>query len=215
VDTSAKSAISIQLQFKEPSAVQNDLQRLTLYVIRHGECEHNVLGRAAARDDTPLTERGREQARANGRLLQTLVAKLDDLDFYASSLHRACVTMEIIRETIGLPPYKYRADRRLMEGDLGDHTWLPAEEMLAHPGFVADPWNYVRPDGESQAMVHARVGRFLATLRRDSVIVAHALSVNMIRAHYLKLTPEQLLGYPIQNSGIIRLSDGVETPFRE
>ncbi len=186
---------------------------LTLYVIRHGECEHNLLGRAAARDDSPLTERGREQARANGQLLKQIAGPLQQLDFFASSLHRACVTMEILRESAGLPPLNYRGDRRLMEGDLGDHTGLTASEMLSHPEFLADRWNYVRPDGESQAMVHARVGRFLQALARDSVIVAHALTVSMIRAHYLGLSPEQMMGYHMPNAGIMRLSGGSETYF--
>ena len=39
-----------------------EFDALTLYVIRHGECEHNVAGRAAAQNDSPLTTRGREQA---------------------------------------------------------------------------------------------------------------------------------------------------------
>jgi broad specificity phosphatase PhoE len=179
-------------------------------VIRHGECEHNLLGRAAAQDDSPLTARGRDQARRNGRLLRELVGSLDEIDFYASPLHRTCVTMELLRESAGLAACGYRADRRLMEGDLGDHTWLAAEAMLSHPEFVADPWNYVRPDGESQAMVHARVGRFLATLKRDAVIVAHALTVSMVRAHYLGLAPE-VAGFHMPNVGIMRLSRGRET----
>ena len=33
----------------------------TLYVIRHGECEHNVAGRAAAQNDSPLTATGRSR----------------------------------------------------------------------------------------------------------------------------------------------------------
>jgi broad specificity phosphatase PhoE len=101
----------------------------------------------------------------------------------------------------------------MMEGDLGDHTWLTAEEMLNHPEFVADPWNYVRPDGESQAMVHARVGKFLTTLKHNSVLVAHALTVNMIRAHYLGLTPAEILGYEIPHAKVLRLAEGVETVF--
>lgn len=100
-----------------------------------------------------------------------------------------------------------------MEGDLGDHTWLKASEMMSHPEFLADPWNYVRPDGESQAMVHARIGRFLQTLTSDSVIVAHALTVSMVRAHYLGLSPEEMKGYHMPNAGIIRLAGGTETYF--
>jgi bisphosphoglycerate-dependent phosphoglycerate mutase len=44
------------------------LNDLTLYVLRHGECEHNVEGRFASHDDSPLTANGREQAR-EGRVV--------------------------------------------------------------------------------------------------------------------------------------------------
>jgi broad specificity phosphatase PhoE len=189
------------------------LKPLTLYVIRHGECEHNVEGWAASHDDSPLTQRGRAQARENGILLRELAAPLDSLDFYASSLHRACATMEILREAAGLKPTGYRADRRLMEGDLGDHTRLTRREMLGHAGFAADPWNFVRPNGESQAMVYTRIGSFLATLERDSVIVTHALPTVMLRAHYLGLPPEEAMGYDMGNAGLLRLSTGSETIF--
>src|SRR5215467_783244 len=61
---------------------------LTLYVIRHGECEHNVEGRAASWDDSPLTVNGRAQARANGALLKQLAGDLSHFDFFASPIHR-------------------------------------------------------------------------------------------------------------------------------
>ena len=100
----------------------SDFRNLTLYVIRHGECEHNAAGWAAGHDDSPLTERGRAQARANGRVLLEVAGRVDGLDFFASSLHRTCTTMELLREEIGLPATGYRADRRLMEGNLGDQN---------------------------------------------------------------------------------------------
>ena len=184
---------------------------LTLFVLRHGECEHNAAGWAAGHDDTPLTARGREQALANGRLLARHVDLFDTLHFYASPLHRACATMELVRQAAGLPMTGYRADRRLMEGDLGDHSRLKASEMLSHAAFIADPWNYVRPNGESQAMVHERVGRFLTGLTADSVIVTHALPITMIRAHYLGLSPQEAIGFNMGNAGLLRLADGGET----
>ena len=145
---------------------------LTLYIIRHGECEHNVAGRAAGQDDSPLTPKGRDQARANGRLLAQLVGlPLDQLRFFCNPLHRTCTTMELLLEEIGLPQNRYRSDRRLMEGDLGDHTGLPGPAMLEHPDYVNSPdlWNYIRPRGESVAMVYDRVGEFLSSLTSDSV----------------------------------------------
>ncbi len=193
------------------------LRALTLYVIRHGECEHNVAGRAASQNDSPLTARGREQARANGRLLTELAAPLERFQFFASPLHRACMTMELVREAAGLPPTGYLADRRLMEIDFGDHTWMTRAEIDsdAQAHFLADPWNYRRPNGESQAMLFERTGRFLQTLSRDAVIVTHAWSARMIRSHTLGLPPEVTVRYDAPHAGILRLSQGTEAAFGE
>jgi probable phosphoglycerate mutase len=190
-----------------------DFRAFTLYVIRHGECEHNAAGWAAGQDDSPLTALGKEQARANGRVLRDVADDVAALDYFASSLHRTCCTMELLRVEIGLSQNGYRADSRLMEGHLGDHARVSTGDFLRHPDYVADPWNYVRPNGESQVMIYERVGRFLAGLTRYSVIVTHALPVTMIRAHYLGLSPEQAMGYQMGNAGLLRLSMGTETLF--
>ena len=191
-----------------------DFRAFTLYVVRHGECEHNAAGWAAGHDDSPLTAMGRGHAGANGRALAA-IADVTALDFFASSLHRACCTMELLREASGLPATGYHADRRLMEGDIGDHSRLPATDMLRYPNESPDMWEYVHPDGESVAQVHARVGRFLKTLKRDSVLVSHALTSSVIRAHYINLSPEEALGYHMPNAGLLRLSMGTETLFGE
>lgn len=188
---------------------------LTLYVVRHGECEHNAEGRVASHDDSPLTARGREQARANGRLLKTVAGDLSAFDFYASSLHRACTSMELLREGAGLAPTGYRADHRLMEMHCGDHTWLRWKEIPAedHARYRSDPWHVVRPGGESQAAVFERIGAFLGGLERDSVIVTHQIPARLIRAHYLGLTPEEAVRYVQPHTGIMRLSAGAEAYF--
>lgn len=191
----------------------SDFRDLTLYIIRHGECEHNAAGWAAGHDDSPLTARGREHARANGRVLAEVAGDLSRLDFYASSLHRTCTTMELLREAAGLPPTGYHADGRLMEGNLGDHARMKAQEMLRHAQSAADPWNFVPPFGESVAQVHARTGRFLPTLKRDSVIVTHALTSAVIRGHYLDLSQDEIMGYHMPNAGLLRLSMGTEAAF--
>ena len=191
----------------------------TLYVFRHGECEHNVERRVAAQNDSPLTARGREQARANGVLLKELAGPLERLAFYASPLHRAAMTMEIAREAAGLPAIGYIADRRLMEIDCGDNTWRKWPEIAADasrdPLWESDPWNYVPPHGESLSMLHARVGAFLNTLTGDSVLVAHAGTLRMIRSHLLGLSQVATMEYHPPNAGILRLSGGSETYFGE
>ena len=193
----------------------SDFRALTLYVLRHGECEHNVEGRLASIDNSPLTERGRSQARANGRLLKDLVGDLSALEFHASSLHRACATMELLREAAGLLPTGYRADHRLMEMNCGDQIWMRWADIpeADRAAYRADPWHLMRPGGESQKAVYDKVGRFLAGLTRDAVIVAHTVPVRLIRAHYLNLTPEEAVQYEHPHAGIMRLSAGSEAYF--
>lgn len=189
----------------------------TLYVIRHGECEHNVAGRVAGQNDSPLTVKGRDQSRANGALLAQVAGDLSAFRFHASPQHRAASTMELVREGASLPATGYVADRRLMEIDFGDHTWMTMAELDAggHKRLSAQSWDYRRPDGESWADVHDRVGRFLNTLESDAVIVTHGGTARMVRGHYLNLPPEEILRYNAPHAGIMRLSQGTEAYFGE
>jgi probable phosphoglycerate mutase len=193
----------------------SNFRAFTLYLVRHGECEHNWHRRIGAQDDTPLTEHGREQARANGRLLREMGLDLNRLQFIASPLHRACATMELLRAEAALEPYGYRADRRLMEIDFGDDTGKTIREIAERKmgGFGEANWDYVRPHGESVAMAQARVGRFLDTLTRDSVLVTHAGIIRLIRGYVLGLSRAETLEYHPPNAGFLRLSGGTEAAF--
>ena len=194
-----------------------DFHSLTLYVLRHGQCEHNLAHLVAAQNDSPLTAKGREQARANGALLKEIASPFDSLGFYASPLHRAAATMEILREAAGLPRDRYVADRRLMEINCGANTWRRWPDIEADasrdPVWQIDPWDYVHPGGESLSMLNTRVGEFLHELTRSTVIVAHAGTMRMIRAHMLGLSKEATMAYHPPNAGILRLSAGSEAYF--
>jgi probable phosphoglycerate mutase len=188
-----------------------------LYVIRHGECAHNIEGRIAGQNDSPLTARGREQATANGVLLKSLVPNLSSLAFFSSSLHRACDTMELVREAAGLPASGYSADRRLMEIDCGENTWLTWPEIekraAQDPIWHRDRWSYAHPNGESLVDLEARVNEFLREVKQNTVVVTHAGVVRMIRKFVLGLSREQTLEYHPPNAGIMRLFGGTETYF--
>jgi probable phosphoglycerate mutase len=161
--------------------------------------------------------RGRKQAAANGISLKRLVPDLSSLAFFASSLHRACATMELMREAGGLPATDYIADRRLMEVDCGENTWLtwPEIEKRAEqdPIWHSDRWRYAHPGGESLIDLENRVSEFLRTMKRDAVLVTHAGVVRMIRKIVLGLSREATLEYHPPNAGIMRLSGGTETIF--
>ena len=148
-------------------------------------------------------------------MLLDAAGRIDDLDYFASSLQRACTTMELLRDELGLPAGGYRADRRLMELDLGDFTRSShsALSRVIPEELRSEPWNYVSPNGESDLMVYERVGQFLGSLSRDSVIVTHSVPVAAVRAHYLGLSLEQAMGYHMGNAGVMRLSMGTEALF--
>jgi len=81
----------------------NDFRNFTLYVLRHGECEHNVEGRFASHDDSPLTASGREQARSNGRLLRDLAG--NDMTYLTNSITLAGgESIDVLLDASGLAP---------------------------------------------------------------------------------------------------------------
>jgi len=53
--------------------------------------------------NTPMTEKGRAQARAVGEILKREVGMQPKLDFVSSPLARARLTMEIVLAVLGLP----------------------------------------------------------------------------------------------------------------
>ncbi len=131
---------------------------VTLYLARHGETEANCEKLFSGRKNTPLTERGREQARAIGLALEREVGMAPGLAFVSSPLERARVTMEIARETLGLPREGYTTDARIEEINLGEWDQLTDDEARArNPALfdarTADKWNVHVPGGENYAEV--------------------------------------------------------------
>jgi broad specificity phosphatase PhoE len=153
-----------------------------LFYVRHGETEWNQQGRLQGQHDSGLTALGRAQAVHCGEILRQLLARdgrdAGALDFVSSPLGRARATMEVMRAALGLEPVDYRTDARLAELAFGRWEGVAYPELLAHERVTLaareqDKWNFVPPGGESYADLLVRVRAWHATLRRDSVVVAH------------------------------------------
>ena len=155
----------------------------TIYFIRHGETEWNAAGRFQGWRDIPLNDRGRAQAARSGDILSGLMSRRGHdpagVSYVASPLGRARETMELMRGALGVPPQNYIADERLREISYGHWEGLTVAEMeAAHPDVFAarkaDKWGIAAPGGETYAAIAQRLKDWVASLKQDTVAVAHS-----------------------------------------
>lgn len=153
-------------------------------LVRHGETAGNA-GRVVQTDDTPLNDRGMQQA-------QHLARRLADHDIgfvLCSDLPRARMTAAPILALSGAPS-EYTP--LLRERNFGDLRGIPYAELSADifaPG-------YVPPGGESEEVFHARADRawlrvveLSASVRGDLLVVTHGLMCGALVRRCVQLEP--------------------------
>ena len=94
---------------------------MKLYVARHGETEWNRLNKVCGRTDSPLTDKGLQQA-------QLLAERLDSCSIdviIASPLSRAQETARAVAERKHLPVL---TDERLIEQDYGVYEGVQRDD---------------------------------------------------------------------------------------
>ena len=181
-----------------------------IILVRHGETEWNVARRFQGRADSPLTERGRRQARAMAGLVRDLVAREDGpWRLVASPSIRTRLTAEAIAAATGL---SLETDDRLMEIDCGEWEGLTWDEAPPIPDDNAERWTFRRPGGESCADVHVRVVSFLAALPpepgRRLVVVSHGVTGRVLRGAYAGLEPDGVFAQETPQDAVFRLMEG-------
>ncbi len=114
-----------------------------LFLVRHGETEHNRQNLALGQEDVPLNETGQRQAEALGRTLagERLSA------VYASPLVRAIRTAEAIVKPHGL---EVVIEDGLIEMDVGEMDGLPFPEVRERFPVFIERW--LGPEGSTERM---------------------------------------------------------------
>jgi probable phosphoglycerate mutase len=150
--------------------------------VRHGETEWSVAQKHTGRTDVPLTDRGREQARALG-------ARLAGREFalvLSSPLQRALETCRLA----GLGDRLEVVDD-LAEWDYGDYDGLTTAEIRSqHPDW--DLWRDGCPGGETPDQVGARADRVVARVRDaggDCALFAHGHVLRVLAARWIEEAP--------------------------
>ncbi|HKA24715.1 MAG TPA: histidine phosphatase family protein [Candidatus Eisenbacteria bacterium] len=161
-----------------------------IWLVRHGETQWSTAGRHTGCTDVPLTEGGREQARA----LRGILGGRRFALVLTSPLARA-------RETCELAGYGGVCQPLddLREWDYGDYEGRTTASIREErPGWTV--WSGGVPHGESVEQVGARAARVLERVEQapgDVALFSHA--------HFLRILAAVWLGLPPVDGRLLRL----------
>jgi broad specificity phosphatase PhoE len=189
-----------------------------MYFVRHGQTEFNLERRHHGRLDSPLTERGRDQARRAGETLATLIDPRDGVIF-SSPLGRALETARIIADVVAVES-SIVVDPDLMEIGMGSAEGTTQAEMEQRwPALKAAPANEAMslqsPDGETMEALAERLGRALRRVAdhhaASRIVVSHGVAGRVLRALYVGLNNVEAFRLEAPQDALFRLNGGIIT----
>ncbi len=193
----------------------------TLFIVRHGETEWNTQKKLQGSSDSPLTEKGIEQAKESAAYFKnTKFAAIFSSDLLRASRTAEFIALEhnlLVKTTAlmrernfgkyeGRQVSEFRADLRKMIADLSE---------VEKKGFK------LVEDMESDNEVITRLLIFLREVSlaydgKNVLIVTHSGVIRMLLTHFGFVTAEGLDGLTIKNLAHIKVDcDGNEFFLRE
>ncbi len=155
---------------------------LTLYVLRHGETEWNVVNRIQGSKDAPLTEQGKDD-------IKNIAPKIADLTLqsvYVSPSLRTQNTVKLLR--LSAP---FQLDERIREMYLGPFEGLTWEEIKrkdseAYEAYWYHPQKFQHPSTESFVDVQRRVESFLQHIEKNYqsgniLVITHGVIIKIMQ----------------------------------
>jgi broad specificity phosphatase PhoE len=177
-----------------------------LLLVRHGQSVWNESRRFQGATDITLSDLGRGQAEALGRLLRG--RRLSAV--YASPLVRARETAEIALAGAGVTPVPVESLREL---SLGDWEGCTVDEIRGRQGdpyaaWVRTPLDCPPPGGEPLEEVRRRVVDALETIARahpdgeDVLVVTHGGVISVYACHLLGCSLNELWRFRVDNASL-------------
>lgn len=177
---------------------------MVLYLMRHGETIHNREKKYST-DDNPLSQEGKNQARAAGKKIPIL-----DLDeVWVSPLARTGETFDLACRDMEIP-FRYVDDLR--EIDAGKFKGLTFDQGQAlYPEatdlYLKDYINKPLPGGETIREAYGRAGRLLEDIRKadkNILAISHGGLIGLILAH-MEGDLDHYYSYGLANCQIVRV----------
>ena len=191
-----------------------------LVLIRHGQSQANADGHFTGLLDSPLTDRGRQEAVAAGRRLGE--SGLHFSAAFTSTLMRAIATTRLALNALGQADLAPRQDAALDERDYGVLSGLDKE--TAYLRYGAEQVEYWRrsyvglpPDGESLRDTVARIVPFYlrhiqpAAMCSPTLVVGHGNALRALVMALEGLGPSEIEALEIATGSIRVYGFGPDT----
>ncbi|MGC2940365.1 MULTISPECIES: histidine phosphatase family protein [unclassified Brevibacterium] len=191
----------------------------TLYVVTHPESRHHVEGRVGGWFDSPLTERGRSQARSIAAELRRRIPTDASAEVFTSDLARTRETAEVVAEALGT---RAEVAAGLREKSYGvaegrEQAWLDerfvfppkpvdvspkpddvsgGERMLDHQARLDHDEGIEGAETRRElgARVYAAMDEILARPAGHQVVVTHGFAHTFVIGRWLEL-PLEAMGW--------------------
>lgn len=160
----------------------------TIYIVRHGQTEWNLLGKTQGHGNSDLTPKGIEQA----ELLADSMTKYPIDYIYSSDLGRAYQTAEIIGNKLNIELEKTEALREMNFG-----TWegriikdIIEEDPELYKMWRNEPHLAKIPQGETLSQIKERTDAFIKEINekydgKHIVLVTHSLCARIMLLSFL------------------------------
>lgn len=187
-----------------------------IYLLRHGQTEWNVEGRYQGQLDSPLTEKGKLQAKENALKISKYI-DINTSKLYASPLTRARDTAYILAEALEIKRNDIIFEENLKEINYGIFEGKTKEYCRTKLSreFEAREmakYNYVLEGGESYEMVEVRLREWLKNVEKEKmiVVIAHEMINRALRGIYSEMKKDEMLMLRQSNDVLIKLENGKE-----
>lgn len=167
----------------------------TIYIVRHGQTEWNILGKTQGHGNSDLTAKGIEQA----ELLANSMTKYPIDYIYSSDLGRAYQTAEIIGNKLNVKVEKTEALREMNFG-----TWegrlikdIMEEDPKLYHQWRNEPHLARIPQGETLDQIKERTDAFIKEINekydgKHIVLVTHSLCARIMLLSFLNSSVENI-----------------------
>ncbi|MBN3292081.1 F263 bisphosphatase, partial [Polypterus senegalus] len=164
------------------------VQPRTIYLCRHGESEHNVLGQIGG--DSGLSSRGKKFSGALSRFMEE--QNLKNLKVWTSQLKRTIQTAE----TLSMPYEQWKALNEIDAGICEEMTYEQIKERYPEEFALRDQdkYYYRYPTGESYQDLVQRLEPVIMELERQEnvLVICHQAVMRCLLAYFLDKSADEM-----------------------